>query len=97
MCGWRRKPFVILYVNLSPIAHSPLGSLSNDLKAIKYTSPRVGWGGSKCCTKDVTRREISCLEDTGNHKAWVCENSPSLLRQHSKIESLQVSEAHTPP
>ena len=42
LCGWGRKPFVILYVNLSPIAHSPLGSLSNDLKAIEYTSPRVG-------------------------------------------------------
>ena len=81
MCGRGRKPFVIPYVNLFSIAHMPLGTFSNNPKAIENAPPRVGWEGTKCCTKAVTGGKISCLENTGNKGAWISKNSPSLLRQ----------------
>ena len=93
MCGWGRKPFVVSYVNLFSIAHTPPGTLSNNPKAIENAPPRVGWGGAKRCTKDVNSGKVSCLEDTGNKGAWISKNSPSLLRQHGEVEGLQIPEA----
>ena len=80
VCGWGREPFVAPYVNLFSIAHMPLGTLSNNPKAIENAPPRVGWGGAKRCTKDVTGGKISCLEDMSNKGAWISKDSPSYLR-----------------
>ena len=44
MSGWGREPFVILYMNLFAITHTPPGTLSNNTQAIENASPRVGWG-----------------------------------------------------
>ena len=88
MSGWSREPFVVPYMNLFSIAHMPPGTLSNNTQAIENASPRVGWGGAKHCTKDVTGGKISCLKKTCNKGAWIGEDSPSLFRQHSKVEGL---------
>ena len=96
MCGGGGEPFVIPYVNLFAIAHTPPGSFSNNLQTIKNAPPRVGWIRAKNCTKDVTGRKVTCFEDPGKKGSWICEDSPSLLCQHGYIKSLQVSEAQTP-
>ena len=54
VCGRGGEPFIIPYVNLFVIAHSPSSSLSNDFYTVKNVSPGVGRIRAKCCTKDVT-------------------------------------------
>ena len=66
MCGGGGEPFIIPYVNLFAIAHSTSSSLSNDFHAVENASPGVERITAKCCTKDVTEREVTHFEDPGN-------------------------------
>lgn len=72
--------------------YAPFESLNVSHNAL----PCKGWSFLWSCRENIAIWKIFCLQDPCTEHIWASDRTPNLFSKHSNIESMKITEPHTP-